>query len=232
MADVETQPETEIEAQPRPVGTIYAAMVAVAAELSRIGVSKDSKNEQQGFRFRGIDQVTNAVSVVLPKHSIVFLPTYHDYPDVERVTAKGAALIYSKVKGVFTFVSAKDGSFVSVTTFGVAMDSGDKAMNKSMSASLKYALLQTFLIPTESTEDADASTPEPSVVKPPIGFDDWFADFLVAAHDGLKPAAAAWKRNREEFREYAKKYHALELEEARALAKKVTASEKAATTAP
>ena len=32
---------------------------------------------------------------------------------------------------------------------GEAMDTGDKATNKAMSAAMKYALLQTFCIPTE-----------------------------------------------------------------------------------
>ncbi len=102
------------------------------AELAKVGISKDRKNEQQGFRFRGIDDVMNVVSPILAKHDVVFLVHYDDFPDVERVTAKGGTLIYAKVRGVFTFVSAHDGSYVRVTTFGVAMDSGDKATNKAM----------------------------------------------------------------------------------------------------
>jgi hypothetical protein len=38
------------------------------------------------------------------------------------------------------------------------MDSGDKATNKAMSAAYKYAAFQAFSIPTESDNDADAST--------------------------------------------------------------------------
>ena len=40
------------------------------------------------------------------------------------------------------------------------MDSGDKATNKAMSAAYKYAALQTFCIPTEGDNDADATTHE------------------------------------------------------------------------
>ena len=42
------------------------------------------------------------------------------------------------------------------------MDSGDKATNKAMAAAFKYALFQTFCIPTEEMKDADAETPEAS----------------------------------------------------------------------
>ena len=38
------------------------------------------------------------------------------------------------------------------------MDSADKATNKAMSAAYKYACLQTFCIPTEGDNDADATT--------------------------------------------------------------------------
>ena len=51
-------------------------------------------------------------------------------------------------------------SFVTTTVYGTAMDSGDKADNKCMSIALKYALLQTFLIPTEDMIDPDSETHE------------------------------------------------------------------------
>lgn len=182
---------------------IYRAMVAVGAELAKVGISKDRKNEQQNFRFRGIDEVMNVVSPILAKHEVLFLIHYYDYPDTERVTGKGSTLIYSKVRGEFTFVSAQDGSCVNVTTFGVAMDTGDKAMNKAMSASLKYALLQTFLIPTEAGEDADATTQEPSVAKAPAGFEEWFTDIQAVAEEGFEAIKQAWRDSREDFRTFA-----------------------------
>jgi hypothetical protein len=60
----------------------------------------------------------------------------------------------------FDFVSADDGSMHEVVTFGEAMDSGDKATNKAMSAAYKYACMQAFCIPTEGDNDADAKTHE------------------------------------------------------------------------
>jgi hypothetical protein len=49
--------------------------------------------------------------------------------------------------------------------FGEAMDSGDKATNKAMSAAYKYACFQAFSIPTESRDDEDHQTHE---VKPTL----------------------------------------------------------------
>jgi ERF superfamily len=185
-------------------------MVAVQAELAKVGISKDRKNEQQNFRFRGIDDTLNVVCPILASQHVLMTPCYEDYPDVERVTGKGSTLIYSKVKGTFTFTSALDGSAVGVTTFGVAMDSGDKGMNKAMSAALKYALLQTFLVPTESNEDADSTTQEPSVPKPPEGFEDWFTDIVASADNGFDVLRVAWRESREEFRNYAMTFRGAE----------------------
>ena len=207
---------------------IYQALCDIGGELAKVGISKDRKNEQQNFRFRGIDDVMNVVSPILAKHNVVFTVNYSDYPDVERVTGKGATLIYSKVKGEFTFISATDGSTVTVTTFGVAMDSGDKGTNKAMSAALKYALLQVFLIPTESTEDADATTQDASVPKPPDGFNEWFDDLAAVSDEGWDPLAAAWRASREDHREYARKFCAEKWDQMKKAAVAATAKKKAA----
>ena len=78
----------------------------------------------------------------------------------ERQTAKGGTLFYVTVEAEFDFVCAEDGSKHTVKTFGEAMDSGDKATNKAMSAAYKYAAFQAFAIPTEGDNDADAHTHE------------------------------------------------------------------------
>jgi hypothetical protein len=78
------------------------------------------------------------------------------------VSQKGGALFYVTVDAEFDFVSAEDGTKHTVKTFGEAMDSGDKATNKAMSAAYKYACFQAFSIPTESDNDADAHTHTPA----------------------------------------------------------------------
>ena len=219
--------ENETTPTPAPLA-IHKAMVAVASELAKIGISKGRRNEQQNFAFRGIDEVMNAAGPILAKHEVLILPHYTDYADVERVTGKGSTLIYSKVRGDFMFVSAKDSSYVQVTTFGVAMDSGDKGTNKAMSAALKYALLQTFLIPTESNEDADATTQEPSVPKPPDGFEDWFTAIDETGKDGFDAIREAWKSSPEDFRTYAMSFRKDEWDLAKKRATAVTQAAKKA----
>jgi hypothetical protein len=139
---------------------VYEKIAAVTAELSRIGIAKDSKNAQQGYQFRGIDQVYGALSPLLSKHGLCILPRVKERTVLERQTKSGGALFYTTLLVEFDFVAAEDGSKHTVITVGEAMDSGDKSSNKAMSAAYKYAAFQTFCIPTEADNDADATTHE------------------------------------------------------------------------
>ena len=139
---------------------IYKAINAVQSALARDGISKSRNNQAQGYKFRGIDDVYNALAPLLAEHGLCILPRCTERVCVERVNAKGTALFYVTVCCEFDFVASEDGSKHTVTTYGEAMDSGDKATNKAMSAAYKYAAMQAFSIPTEGDNDADAQTHE------------------------------------------------------------------------
>ncbi len=139
---------------------VYQAINAVQGELAQSGISKDRTNSFDNYKFRGIDDVYNALSPLLAKHGLCILPRILKRESVERETAKGGALFYVTVEAEFDFVAAEDGSKHTVRTFGEAMDRGDKATNKAMSAAYKYAAFQAFAIPTEADNDADAHTHE------------------------------------------------------------------------
>lgn len=138
---------------------VYKAINEVQTEICKLGISKDQKNKQQGYAFRGIDDVYNALAPIISKAKLCILPRVIERNVTERTTKSGTALFYVDVKAEFDFVSAKDSSIHTVTTYGEAMDSGDKATNKAMSAAYKYACLQTFCIPLEGHPDADEETP-------------------------------------------------------------------------
>jgi hypothetical protein len=135
---------------------VYHAINQVQRALASEGISKSRKNQQQGYNFRGIDDVYNTVSPLLGQHGLCILPRVLSRECVERQTQKGGTLFYVTVAAEFDFVSSEDGSKHVVKTYGEAMDSADKATNKAMSAAYKYALMQAFAIPTEGDNDADA----------------------------------------------------------------------------
>lgn len=141
---------------------IYTAMAAAMAEIGAIG--KEKTNGQQGFKYRGIDDVMNALQPVLVKNRIFVTPEVLEQSREERTTQRGAALTYTILKIRYTFY-AEDGSNVSAVVVGEGMDSGDKSSNKAMSVAFKYACFQVLCIPTEEMKDPDAETPEPVLPK-------------------------------------------------------------------
>lgn len=136
---------------------IYQAIIGVMSDIGVIG--KEKKNAQQGFKYRGVDDVMNALQPVMVQHGLFVVPEIIDQKREERQTKNKGNLIYSVCTVRYTFY-AKDGSSVQCVVIGEGMDSGDKATNKAMSIAFKYACFQVFCIPTEEMKDPDAEVHE------------------------------------------------------------------------
>lgn len=175
-------------------GQIYGALAKVMAEVGVVGKAK--KNAQQGYQFRGIDDVVAHVQHVMAAQGVVVVP---------RVVGREREMVSTKSGGTMASVRlvvdhvfyAQDGSSVTCTTLGEAMDSGDKASNKAMSAALKYALTQTLLIPTYETDrDTEEASPvmaaSPAMpVAPVAAKQDAARAVLIQAREvAAKPIAA------------------------------------------
>jgi hypothetical protein len=149
---------------------IYQALSAVMADVG--AVRKDSKNQSQGFNFRGIDSVVNAVSPALRKHGVVVFPRVHttEYSTVS-IGSKGTQMGHCRVMVTYTFMAA-DGTSIESTVAAESMDSGDKATAKAMSVAFRTCLLQTLCLPTDDT-DPDAESyeraPKQALLSPPSG---------------------------------------------------------------
>lgn len=145
---------------------IFETINAVMEEIGAVG--KNSRNEQQKYMYRGVDDVMNALNPAFIKHKLLMVPEVVSQKREERQTANGKNIIYSVLSVKYTFY-AEDGSSIYTIVPGEGMDSGDKASNKAMSSAFKYACFQTFCIPTEEMKDPDAETPPPSKpVKPTL----------------------------------------------------------------
>lgn len=129
-------------------------------------IKKEKVNKQgEGFKYRGIDDVMNSLHQAFADAGVFITTEVLERTEKERQSRSGSALFYITSKIRFTF-HAEDGSSISSTVCGTAMDSGDKADNKCLSIGLKYALLQAFLIPTEDMAEPDAQTHEVRATEP------------------------------------------------------------------
>lgn len=137
---------------------IYESIAAIQADVDFIGKDKQTTG-QTPYKYRGVDQVLNTLHPLFAKHKVFAVPEVLEVLNREWKTTKtGNSVVYQTAKVKYTFY-AEDGSSVSATVLGEAMDSGDKASNKCMSVAYKYACFQILSIPTEeTTADPDDET--------------------------------------------------------------------------
>jgi hypothetical protein len=137
---------------------IFEAMGKVMKGIDAIG--KDRKNEQQKYRFRGIDDVYNALHSLLAENGVITNPVVLDRAERATTSSKsGSAQVSVTERVEYWCTSCVDGSVLILgPVWSEALDNSDKATNKCMSFAQKYALLQAFTIPTEDVAEGDRET--------------------------------------------------------------------------
>jgi hypothetical protein len=81
--------------------TIYQAINSIMQDIEAIG--KNKKNAQQGYSFRGIDDMYNALQPLFKKHAVFITSNVLESKREERLTKSGGALIYTIAKCQFKF---------------------------------------------------------------------------------------------------------------------------------
>lgn len=141
--------------------TLVEKLVEVKKDIG--GVGKNDRNAAQGFNFRGIDAVINAVAGPFMKHGIMSYPSH--VISVKRgigTTNGGKTMNTVDVIVQYAFTDGEDTLYFEAP--GEAFDSGDKATPKAMSVAYRTALLQALNLPTDDPDpdiysyqaDADA----------------------------------------------------------------------------
>lgn len=140
---------------------IVERMARVMAEMQV--VDKSGQNREQGYKFRPIDEFMNSLHGPLSKYGVVITPRVKSIERSERDRMRQGTIVgITRVVDMlveYTF-SAPDGSEVVTVTAGEGADVADKATNKAMAGALKYAIMQTFMVPTRDMVDADQTTPD------------------------------------------------------------------------
>lgn len=143
---------------------IYAAIAGVIADCGIVG--KDKVNKQQGFKYRSVDDVFNALHPALAKNKVVIIPTVVERQCEEVGKTKNGTAILKVICKVKYDICAEDGSRVTSIIYGEGMDMGDKATNKAMAIAYKYLCFQVFCIPTEEMSDPDGESLEEKIRTP------------------------------------------------------------------
>lgn len=145
-------PDTETAAAPTAAAVPGVPHILTAIRevmLAVRSVGKDSFNEQQRFKFRGIDDVINAVGPAMRDAGMTMIPkVISKQYDQVNIGTNRTLTGHGVIEVCYQATSLIDGSIVEIVVPGEAMDVGDKTFAKAMSVAYRIALIQCFALPT------------------------------------------------------------------------------------
>lgn len=171
--------EAPMSAEIIPGIHVQHAMNEIKMELAMHGGITKDRNAPVGggYAFRGIDDIYNVLCLLTAKHKLNMFPRVVGEPKVTLESymknGRGGEKFESTQTHVhllldIKLVSAVDGSSELVTTAGEAIDQGDKATNKAMSAAMKYGCIMAFMIPVHGENiDTEAHDVQVAPAAPP-----------------------------------------------------------------
>lgn len=160
-------------------------------------LEKNQTNRNQGYQFRGIDDVLNHCGPVFARHGIVPAPSIVDHAVTSHVmkTKNGDKPRFHAVLTLCVTLYATDGSSVEFRAAGEAFSvDGDKATAAAMSNAFKYAMFFGLCIPVDRDciEDGDRNGHE---------LEDSPQDRALPKRDGNGAKAATQDDLAEQFEE-------------------------------
>jgi hypothetical protein len=142
-----------------------SAIESIQGVMDKVsGVAKREKNAQQGFSFRGIDAVVNAIAPALREVGGVVVPTILEKTYDRGVTKSGTPTVECFLTVAFDWYGTDGTAPIRGVVCSEAMDTSDKATAKAMSVAYRTYLLQTLMLPTDE-KDPDADYHERGATK-------------------------------------------------------------------
>jgi hypothetical protein len=141
--------------------TIFQRRILIQQELSSIGKNQKFDGGSVKYKFRGIDDVMNALNPLLKKHGATITPTVNvTKSEVTEITGKYGTKNQKNIEleVEYSLVGPNGDSCILAKMPGEGFDNGDKATPKALSMAFKYAICQAFCISTEDMIDGDAET--------------------------------------------------------------------------
>jgi hypothetical protein len=156
--------------------SVASKVQAVMKEVTAL--AKDGKNQGQGYQFLSEEKVTTELHKACANAGLVIRPIDWEIIDTRvSQTRNGGEMHFCRVIATYSLTDADDPDQENeriVKALGEGSDTGDKVLNKCMTAAFKYALRQTFMISTGDDPDHTPSEetkgskqqPKPAQPKP------------------------------------------------------------------
>lgn len=167
------------------------SLIAKLAEACNAvgGVDKKGRNEHQKYNYVRAADIAKAIRHELFKRGLILFADEKEISHEDRATNGGGTIRQLTIKIEYTVRDSESDEFVTTTAYGIAMDTGDKAIWKAKTGALKYYLRTLGIIPDERDDpEADEKVDEytdPRVTDPPESKNvrKKIAEFQVRAFD-------------------------------------------------
>lgn len=174
------------------MSNIHQAMLAIMGEVSYI---QKERSKDVKYTLKTENAVIQAIRPAMLKHGVYMYPVGVKDVAHSQFEAGQYKNIWNRIVAVhvYRFVHAESETHIDVEVFGDGADTGDKAGNKSMTTSKKYALLEAFLLETgddpdeTSSEEMKRSAVKPAkVTAPPLPEGDDTKQVVIMGGDTIK----------------------------------------------
>lgn len=137
---------------------VQELVTAVCGVMAQVGVIAKTKGQNLPYEYLSEDTITGTLRPLMAAAGLMILPRGCEVVEREDYTSgKGGEMTRVVARHTFRILH-KSGQWIDGQTWGEASDSGDKVMNKVMTAAYKYFERQTFAI--NGGHDPDAHGPD------------------------------------------------------------------------
>jgi len=169
------------------IGELVAAVAQVMGEFR--GVEKSGVNTFHKYKYASDADLLWTLKPLLAKHGLAFFLVDWQLVSQSEIKTRNGAVERLVDLNVRYRLAHKSGQWVTICAPGSGQDPGDKAHYKAMTGALKYALRQSFAVPTgddpEAEQEPRRSAHVGTVAAAPV---EWDRDSVLGAFSGLDPA--------------------------------------------
>lgn len=123
---------------------LYAALVLAQSKCGFIKMT--GRNREQGYDFASDEDIMKVIRPALSEAGLVAIPMTHTVTRSERQTARGGTMQIVDVVTEY-LIAHTSGQSIVVQAIGCGQDTGDKAIYKAITGSLKYLYRAMFALP-------------------------------------------------------------------------------------
>ena len=132
----------------------------ISKVMDKVNYLKKDGNVSYGrtnYDYLSEEKLTSELNGAFREVGLIITPVDMELLETKEVSTKSGTSYLSRIKATYEITDTEEDDTITITTIGEGMDSGDKGINKAMTAAFKYAQRQSFMIPTGDDPDHTSS---------------------------------------------------------------------------